>query len=250
MKKQLSRLLLLGIGVLAISACTKTDNYEGPNASFEGRLIDVTSGENLQTSQGSTQIRLEQISWSATPSPQTIPSKFDGTFKDTKLFKGKYRIIPTNGAFWPIYDTVTVDINSGTKRDFEVTPYVKITNFTTELDGTTLRMHFTIEPPIVAGLPNIRTIQPFINTTNMVGAGASIRDYSDIERLNVNKAFAELPDFPLDPGAVDVAAKTMTLEVPNMKAGRIFHVRVGVQLNDSFTSWNFSNVLEVNVPAE
>ncbi|RYD91873.1 MAG: DUF3823 domain-containing protein, partial [Sphingobacteriales bacterium] len=80
MKKQLSRLILLGIGILAVSACTKTDNYEGPNASFEGRLIDVTSGENLQTSQGSTQIRLEQISWSATPSPQTIPSKFDGTF--------------------------------------------------------------------------------------------------------------------------------------------------------------------------
>jgi hypothetical protein len=247
MKKQISRLLLLGISILAISACTKTDNYNGPDASFEGRVIDVTSGENLQTSQGSTQIRLEQISWSATPSPQTIPTKFDGTFKDTKLFKGKYRIIPTNGAFWPIYDTVTLDINSGTKHDFEVTPYVKITNFTTTLDGTTLRLTFTIDPPIVAGLPNIRTVQPFINVTKMVGAGASIRDYSDIERVNVNKPFDELPAVGPD---VDMAGKTMTLEVPNMKAGRTFYVRIGVQLNDSFTSWNFSNVLEVSVPAE
>ncbi|RVU00141.1 DUF3823 domain-containing protein [Mucilaginibacter limnophilus] len=249
MKKQISRLLLLGISVLAVSACTKTDNYEGPNASFEGRIIDATTGENLQSETGSTQIRLEQQDWETTASPQTIPSKYDGTFKDTKLFKGKYKVVPTNGGFWPVYDTATVDIGSNTQHNFEVTPYAKITNFSSELvDGNTLRLTFTIDPPVTAGLPTLRTIQPLVNITSMVGTGATIRDYSVTERLNMNgKAFAELPDVSTD---VDVAGKTMTLEVPNLKRGTKFYVRVGVQWNDSFASWNLSNILEVQVPNE
>ncbi|RYZ94661.1 MAG: DUF3823 domain-containing protein [Sphingobacteriaceae bacterium] len=245
MKKQISRLLLLGVSILAISACTKTDNYPGPDASFEGRIIDATTGENLQTATASTQIRIEQTDWVTTAGPQTIPSKFDGTFKDTKLFKGKYKAVPTNGAFWPVYDTVTVDIVKGAKHDFEVTPYIKINNLTATLDGTTLRVTFTIDPPVTAGLPNIRTIQPFVNITNMVGAGASIRDYSDARRLNVNKPFAELPEVDAD----NKAAKTTILTIPNMKPGTTFYVRAGVQLNDSYGSWNFSNIIKIDVPA-
>lgn len=256
MKKQISRLLLLGISVLAISACTKTDNFEGPDASFEGRIIDASTGENLQTETGSVQIRLEQTDWETTASPQTIPSKYDGTFKDTKLFKGKYKVVPTNGAFWPVYDTVTVDIGNSTKHDFEVTPYVKINDLTATMNGTTLILNFSWEPPIPAGLPNIRTIQPFVNITKLVGSGATIRDYSLDFRTTVNRPWEEIPPVPVDlngNGTIDQNenyGRTMSFEIPNILKGRTYYVRIGVQLNDSFTSWNLSNILEVQVPNE
>jgi len=236
MKRLISR-VLLGVTILASAACTKIDNYHLPDASFEGNLVS-TEGGNLLTSQGSTQIRLEQISWSATPSPQEIPSKFDGTFKDTKLFKGKYKVIPKGGAFWPVYDTLTVDINKGTKHDFIVTPYLLIKNFTAVLDGTTLKLNYTLDAPIGAGLPTILETQPFVNTTKLVGAGASIRDFSDAYKTSINKEWVDMTD----------AQKNISIDIPNMLPGRKFFVRVGVRLNDSFKSYNFSDIIEVDVP--
>jgi len=237
MKKLIGR-VLLGISILASAACTKIDNYELPDASFEGNLVS-TEGGNLLTSQGSTQIRLEQISWSATPSPQEIPSKFDGTFKDTKLFKGTYKVIPKGGAFWPIYDTARVEIGKGTKHDFVVTPYLLIKNFTATLTGTTLTLKYDIEAPIGAGLPTILETQPFINTTKLVGTGASIRDFSDVYKVSINKEWSDMTS----------ADKSITIEVPDMLPGRRFFVRAGVRLNDSFKSYNFSDIIEINVPS-
>lgn len=233
MKKLMSR-ILVGAAILASSACTKVDNYDGPNASFQGNIIASTGG-NLLTSAGSTQIKLQQIGWTT---PQTIPSKFDGTFEDTKLFKGSYKVIPTGGAFWPVYDTVTVDIGQGTKHDFTVTPYLVIKNFTTSLDGTTLTLKFDIDAPIVAGLPTIKDAQPYVNTTRLVGTGASIRDFSDVNAITINKEFVDMSD----------ADKSMTLTVPNLIPGRTFFVRVGVRLSDSYNSSNFSNIVQVDIP--
>ena len=237
MKKLISN-FLLGASILAISACTKPDNYPGPNASFQGRFIDVTTHANFETSQNSIQVQLEQISWSATPTPQFIPSKSDGTFEDTKLFKGTYRIIPKGGAFWPVYDSVKMDITQGSSHDFELTPYIVIKNLTHELVGTTLTLKYDIDAPVVAGLPTIIDTQPYVNTTKLVGAGASIRDYSEVHAVGINKEFIDL-------GPAD---KSITLTIPDLIKGRTFFVRVGVRLNDSFKSSNFSEVIQIDVP--
>ena len=232
--KKLISIILAGMAVLAISACTKTDNYDGPNASFQGNIIS-TAGGNLPTSSGSTQIKLQQIGWTT---PQTIPSKFDGTFEDTKLFKGGYRVIPTGGAFWPVYDTITVNIAQGTRHDFTVTPYIVIKNFTATLTGTTLNITYDIDAPIVAGLPTIKDTQPYVNTTKLVGTGASIRDFSDVNAVTINKDFIDM----------SAAEKSRTLTVPNLIPGRTFFVRVGVRLSDSYNSSNFSNIIQIDVP--
>jgi hypothetical protein len=237
MKKTIGR-ILLGLTILASSACTKIDNYGGPNASFEGRIIDATTKENFQTSTGNINIRIEQISWSETPSPQDIPSKMDGTFKDSKLFKGKYRITPMGGPFWPVYEPVELDISSGTKHDFELTPYLVINNLTQEMDGADLKLHFDIDAPIGAGLPTLLDVQPYVNTTKLVGPGASIFEYSDGCKALINKEWLNMGP----------AEKSITLTVPNILKGRTFYVRVGVRLNDSYKSSNLSKIIEVKIP--
>jgi hypothetical protein len=233
MKKLISR-ILMGVAILASSACTKIDNYPGPNASFQGNLISSTGG-NLLTSGGSSQIWMQQIGWTA---PQTIPSKFDGTFEDTQLFSGNYKVVPTGGAFWPVYDTVTVNLTKGTKHDFTVTPYLVIKNFTATLNGTTLTLTYDIDAPVVAGLPTIKDTQPYVNTTSLVGAGASIQVFSDANGVTINKDFIDMT----------AADKSRTLTVPNLIPGRTFFVRVGVRLSDSYNSSNFSNIIQIDVP--
>ncbi|TZF85027.1 DUF3823 domain-containing protein [Pedobacter sp. BS3] len=237
MKKLTSR-ILLGVSLLTSAACTKIDNYDGPNASFEGRLIDAATGENFQTSTGSVTVRLEQISWSETPVPQDIPSKMDGTFKDTKLFSGHYRITPIGGAFWPVYEPVEMDISKGSSHNFELTPYLVITNFTQELNGNNLTLRFSIDAPIGAGLPTIIEAQPYVNTTKLVGPGASIFNYSDALKVPVNKEWINMTD----------EDKTIEITVPDLVPGRKFFVRVGVRLNDSYKSSNLSQIVEIDVP--
>jgi len=233
MKKMIR--ILMGVAILASSACTKIDNYPGPNASFQGTLISSTGG-NFPTSSGSTQIWLQQIGWTA---PQTIPSKFDGTFEDTQLFSGGYKVLPVGGAFWPVLDTITVNLTKGTTHNFTVTPYLVISNFTATLNGTTLTLTYDIDAPIVAGLPTIKDTQPYVNTTSLVGTGASILAFSDVNGVTINKDFIDM--VPAD--------KSRTLTVPNLIPGRTFYVRVGVRLNDSYLSSNFSNIIRVDVPS-
>jgi hypothetical protein len=234
MKKIINGLLIALILVAGFS-CTKVDNLPGPNAGFKGRIIDKTTSANLLTETSGMQIKLEELSYSATPDPQYIPSKQDGTFEDDKLFKGHYRVTPYGGAFWPV-DGVELDINGTTSHDFEVTPYLAIKNLTSSLSGTTLTLTFNMVAPIPDGLPQIIDVKPFVNDTQFVGSGANINNYSDVNKITLNSNYS------------DVVGKTYTLTIPSLKSGRTFYARVGVRVNDSFKQYNYSDIIEVKVP--
>jgi hypothetical protein len=236
MKLQLST-LLLGAGILIAGvSCVKKDNYDAPEASFEGNLVDQASKNNIQTATGNVTIRLEQLNWSGTPAPQDIPVKMDGTFKNSKLFKGHYRVSIKGGAFWAM-PPVELDIDKGTKYDFSLTPYLYITNFTHKLDSTTLTLRFNMQAPM-AGMPSITEIQPYVNTTEMVGPGASIRDFSEVYKVTVEKEWADMSPADRSPEFV----------IPNLIRGRTFFVRVGVRFNNDDKSSNLSEIIKIEVP--
>src|SRR5262245_1853222 len=107
--------IVLAAGLLmAATSCVKKDNFDAPEASLEGNLVDQNSKNNIQTATGNVTIRLEQLSWSATPAPQDIPVKMDGSFKNSKLFKGHYRVSIKGGAFWAV-PPAEIEIDKGTR---------------------------------------------------------------------------------------------------------------------------------------
>ena len=222
--------------LIAGVSCVKKDNYDAPEASFEGNLVDQSSKNNIQTATGNVTIRLEQLSWSATPAPQDIPVKMDGTFKNSKLFKGHYRVSIKGGAFWAM-PPVELDIDKGTRYDFSLTPYLYITNFTHKLDSTTLTLRFNMQAPI-AGMPSITEIQPYVNTTEMAGPGASIRDYSEVYKISMDKEWADMSPADRSPEFI----------IPNLIRGRTFFVRVGVRFNNDDKSSNLSEIIKIEVP--
>jgi hypothetical protein len=215
--------------LMAGSSCVKKDNFDAPDASLEGSLIEEGTKSNIQTCTGNVNIRLEQLNWSETPAPQDIPIKIDGSFKNSKLFKG--------GAFWAT-EPVEIDINKGTKQDFQLIPYVLITNLRHELIGDSLKLNFDMEAPIESGLPTIIEIQPFVNTTRLVGPGASIFDFSDLVKTPVNKEWVDFTP----------AEKSREIIIPDLIRGRTFFVRVGVRFNDNEKNSNLSEVIEINIP--
>ncbi|WEK36049.1 MAG: DUF3823 domain-containing protein [Candidatus Pseudobacter hemicellulosilyticus] len=231
----------LGLWIVTalFSSCIKKDNYDGPNASLEGNLLVAGTKDRIQTASGNIQVRLEQLSWSETPSPQTIPGKMDGSYKNSKLFKGHYRVTPIGGAFWPMLP-VEIDIDANTQQDFELIPYVFINNLQHELEGSTLTLNFDISAPVEVGMPPIIEVQPYVNTTKMVGPGASIYDFSD--------AFKDVLPTPMDYANMTPADKSRELKVEGLLPGRTYFVRVGVRFNDSYKSSNLSEIIEIQTP--
>jgi len=240
MKLRISAIVLGVSMLLAGSSCIKKDNYPGPNASLEGNLFLDGSGSKdvVQVCTGNFSIRLEQLDWSATPTPQDIPVKYNGTFQNTELFSGHYRVSIKGGAFWPVAPQ-EIDLRSGTRLDFQLTPYLLLNNFTAELvDSTTLSVKFDMQAPIDGGIPTVVEMQPFVNTTSIVGPGASIFDFSDANKKPINKEWADM----------SAGDKSPTLTVKGLLRGRTYYVRAGVRFNNVDKSYNLTQILKVDVP--
>ena len=122
--KKLKHSLLFGVLTLFVTSCMEVDNFDEPDAHFTGRIIDKTTGENILADQGAGRVKIWEKSFSLNPGSQTIPVKQDGTFNNTKLFKGTYDVVP-EGAWWPA-DTIRIGIGKKAVHDFEVTPYLKL----------------------------------------------------------------------------------------------------------------------------
>lgn len=242
MKKSIFAILL---PLAVFCSCAKTDNYAAPNASFQGNVIDSVTGQNLLTETGGASILMEQISWSSTPDPYNVPTKPDGSFEDTRIFSGTYKLLATQGAFWPA-DTVQQQISGNTSVNFTVVPYLEITNFAHTQDADSLVMTCQLMAPRTANLPQILEVWPFVNSTEYVGSGAYISNFTISDQSN--------GAYNLDPinsnWNATIAATTYKCVVHGLIAGRTYYARLGVRVNDSYKKYNFSPVIEVDVPTK
>lgn len=120
-----------------LSSC-EMDNYDGPDATIQGALYDM-DGNPLQVNQGSSYIRMREVSWGAGKDDayignQTLHVQQDGTYRNTKWFSGEYRMLPYAGNFYPYDDEKQdgddagelVKISGTTTKDFKVVPYLTL----------------------------------------------------------------------------------------------------------------------------
>ncbi len=131
--------LLLCLAAVSFSSC-ELDNYEEPQETIRGRVVDIATGDLVLTDQGSegTRVRLRELSWTETD----VPDNFDffcmkeGIFQNTKVFKGHYNV-RIDGAFIPLVrlntsgdtiadETMYIDIDGLTEVEFKVQPFLKV----------------------------------------------------------------------------------------------------------------------------
>jgi hypothetical protein len=121
---------------LAFAGC-EIDNYEIPECTIEGKILDHMN-QPFQASQGAGIIRIRETSWAKDSTTytanRTLYVQQDGTYRNTKIFKGTYRLLPYSGAFFP-YDDINsdnddagelVNIVGTATKDFTVTPYLTL----------------------------------------------------------------------------------------------------------------------------
>jgi len=256
-----------------LNSCSlfEIDNYDAPNETIIGEVVDVATGNPVLTDQGSEgiRVRLTELSWgpNATHNPDFY-CRPDGTFQNTKLFEGKYNI-RIDGPFIPLYredengvpiadDTQVMDIKGVTQVRFEVQPFlniqwvgqptvsngkvtakVKVTRAVSESDFKS-----KIEP--MGGYSNsflnVTDIQLFVSYSSSVGYRARDERWSNKIEYSGSQFNASL-------------GQTITIQSNgNIPSGRKVFIRAASRINydtpkgSGTRRWNYSEPLEVFIP--
>lgn len=117
---------ILALAVPVLFASCGFDNYHAPSETFRGKFVDKGTGEPFQTAVGATgiRIRMMEYSWSDNPHPYDFYAMANGTFQNTKIFKGTYGVTP-EGAFVPLGEE-RFDIKGVFEKVYEVEPLLRV----------------------------------------------------------------------------------------------------------------------------
>lgn len=251
--RKIGYFLVVSFILLGTVSCQKFDNYEGPQETLKGAIIDKGTQKPFLTETGNNGVRIKlmEYSWSDNPTPYYFTVKQDGTFNNTKIFKGNYNIEP-EGAFVPLVlkggngqvladESITTDIKGTVTLNFEVEPF--------------LRVEY-IGEPVVEGKKI--TIQAKITRgTNHVDYQQQISDvYLFINGSSPyvgNNNFDDRYDKHLSGAAVnDILGKVITLTTEGeLPTGRTYYLRVGARIDKDIAGakrYNYADVKTVSIP--
>jgi len=227
MKRYLFLFTLLS--VMSLFSSCEIDNYPPPDATVSGTVIDNATGKPLITEPYGFRIRMEEISWSETPTPRYINGYVDGTFNDKSYFAGTYLASAENGAFVvSAKQTITVDAKKTTTVNFSVDPYIRFDNVSIVKEGATVKATFTLfkfvpnASPVDYAVIAHRSSPYFGMSDNQVSSG----------RIRLTEA-----DFGVQ--------KVVTLS--NFQAGRTYYVRIAAYCTNTAGRYNYSEVVAIQM---
>lgn len=142
--KSIIKSLFFTIMFSTIFYSCELDNYDFPDASISGRIIDSETNELVQSDLiNGTTIKLIEHGYDPV-SPQYLRVKTDGTYSNTLLFSNTYTVQPDLRNFVQV-DEQEIKIGKNTTLDFVVTPYLRITNVSFEKEGNSIIANFSIK---------------------------------------------------------------------------------------------------------
>ena len=249
---------LCGAVLLLLSSCGyfEYDNYEAPNSGLEGEVLDAKTGAPiLGEAANSYKVEYYELSWEeaghANTQSQFFWGKADGSFMNTKIFAGKYRVTLKEGAFYaPEPEVVFLDEGKLTELSYSVVPYARVTLDEISLSGSSLSdliIKYTVEDTeteidtegIDEDVYSLSEAQVFISSKSPnVGINNSETKYT----LRAKKEFVRGDDYvPGEPFQVTER------NVRKLAPGR-YWVRIGVRTGNPQKRYNFSETKEIVVP--
>ncbi len=223
------KILIIGLVVAAFS-CDEIDNYDAPNGYVHGQLIDIITNEPFQAQQpNGFFIRFFEQGGSMN-SPISIHGKSDGTFENALIFQNQYNIVPVEGAFFPV-DTASVQVGSETTINFEVIPFLAVTDVSITSNNNEIIASYNITrskegDKIIERKTLISEIPTVDNVTYDFKMETNLSEIADENILN--QSFSDV--------------------ISGLTSGKVYYVRIGVRTDNSFRKYNYSNIFTVTVP--
>lgn len=259
--------MLVFILVASFHSC-KVDNYDLPQETLRGTVVDAATGELVLTDQGSegTRVRMRELSWEqAEPENLDFFCMQEGIFQNTKVFRGYYNV-RVDGAFIPLVrintsgDTLAdesknLEIAGVTEVEFRVQPFLKIEwvdEPTVEQGKITARIRVTravspedfrakIEPMgnYSDDFLNVTDVRLFVSQVPYVGYREWDNRYSTIIEYG-GDSFEPLLGQPI----------TITTQ-GNIPSGRTVFIRAAARINyatENIKRHNYNEALRVDIP--
>lgn len=159
-------LLLVSCCLFALTSC-EVDNYDGPDASIHGSILDEATGELVGTDiqNGSAIIVREQ--GFTNPADQSWAIMNTGEYRNNMVFAATYDVRFENGNFYPFAIKDFVVKGGDNTYDFKVTPYIRVKNPSITKNGNTITATFSLE----GGKPEVKVkeVQLFAFSDQWVG---------------------------------------------------------------------------------
>jgi hypothetical protein len=225
------------------------DNYDEPSETLTGTIIDKNTGIGLQTETGGNGIRMKllEYSWSDNPEPYYFYVKQDGSYNNTKIFKGNYNIEP-QGAFVPLVrkdnsgkvvsdKSITTDVKGTVKLDFEVEPFLNVEwvgEPVTNSDGTV-----TVQVKVIRGTSDPSYQQDLANIALFVCPTPYLGNNEYDDRYTQNNSYSGSTGNSLLGQVVTITTKGQ------MATNRDWYIRVGARIDctiEGARRYNYSTI--------
>lgn len=241
------------VWLLTAGACTEVDNYDAPEETIRGSILDAATGRPMPTEVGDGGVRLKllEMSWSDNPTPYYTTVKQEGVYQNTKIFAGTYIIEPL-GAFVPLYETASDgsvvkderwkgEVKGTTQIDFEVEPFLRVEwvgEPAVDAEGMiSAQVRITRGTDKAAYQKNLSDVYLFVNSSSLY-----VGDNNKDDRYSVR----------LDNETMEgCLGQTVTLKTPKLPGKRTYYVRVGARIDheiDGRRRYNYNEPKEVAVP--
>jgi len=232
MKKILTICLVACFGISFI-ACEK-DNLDGPDATFSGEIRDRKTGELIpqEISDGS-RVYFIEMGWGDNPPVQNMVIRKDGTFSNSMIFSGDYKIIMNKGNYVAL-DTIDYTIKKGKNfYVFEVNPYLRILESEIYLDGKRVVAKFKLEQ---VTSNKVYRISLFAHSHIDVSNKLNVVNKTQ----NVDRQITDGEAFEL---VINLDEYTSTL-IP----GKSYYFRIGAQSHGNETKYNYAASVKIDIP--
>lgn len=171
--------------LLGFASCNDIDNYEAPNGGIYGSIIDESTSEPIPLpvqGESGVMISLDEIGTGAT-APITFRAKQDGTYENSKVFKGYYRITLSNCPLVGV-PTKNVQVDGQTKFDIYAIPFARLSATATISDNKNVTVNYNIETTDASiALSNVKVMwnfAPGVDVNNANYATIATKDASNV----------------------------------------------------------------------
>lgn len=213
---------------LSLISC-ELDNYDGPDARIYGEVRDSQTGALIQQDINGTKIMYEELGFE-NPDRQQMIFKVSGEYRNDLMFAARYDIYFEESNFVIPARLEGYEIKRGENRlDFEVQPYIRISDASIRKEGTEIVATFTVTPTVDN---NVRAVGLFGHIDYIVG-----ESYAHARTVqNVNESFK-------DAGRVF----TLRMNAAPFKSGQAYYFRVGAVIDVANSKYNYAPSVRLTI---
>jgi len=209
-------------------ACAVDDRSGDLSASYSGRCVDKNTGATITTENFGATILFGDLN--ANPeSPRKFSIKPDGTFSNSKMFPGRYKVW-ANGPFCEL-DTLTIDLKGNKTFDLKAVPNITLSILSSKIEGSKLTMNakYTVNDNVSTS-GDVAIVYGTVHNPGQNKASRSISDKAAI-------AYKKTDSFS---GSTGVISMTIVLgDKPT------YYARIGAKTANS-DYWNYTEEIVIN----